>query len=80
MREETDYVHFTFPGIQNDPYPEEFRMDDAASVTSADQQAMNDMRAILYETTKNLEQLSRPRAPASDSNENERLMANFNNV
>ena len=55
-------------------------MDDAACVTSADQQAMNDMRAMMCQTTKNLELMSRPRTTGSDSNENERLMANFNNV
>ena len=77
MRKETDYVN---GGVQDDPYPEEFRIDDAASVTSADQQAMNDMRQIMLQTTKNLELMSRPRASGSDSNENERLMANFNNV
>ena len=61
--------------------PEEFRMDDAvSSAGSADQQAMNDMREIIFQTTKNLELMSRPRASGSSSNDDERVMSSFNAV
>ena len=41
---------------------------------------MADMREIMIQTTKNLELVSRPRPPGSNTNDDERVMANFNAV